>query len=103
MGKKTKKKKEIKASRDEARAGDGQIVRIGEKEKCSDCKNWIPWGFGTPPFRAECGPGANCVSFIAWYIYILQCYSHDFTMCDMKCPLLFFNHSQLLCAAISIY
>ena len=71
MGKKSKKNKEVRhSSREEARAGDGQIVRIGEKEKCTDCKNWIPWGFtmriGTPPFRADCGPGAKCVSLFLY-------------------------------------
>ena len=70
MGKKSKKKKEIKASRDEARAGDGQIVRIGEKERCSDCKNWIPWGF-TMKGMGDCGPGAKCVSLLGGiYIFI---------------------------------
>ena len=63
MGKTSRKKTQKHASREEAKAADGQIVRIGEKEKCSACKNWISKGFtlhlGTPPHRAECGPNAN--------------------------------------------
>ena len=41
MGKKSKKEKQVKTSRPEG-AGAGQIVRVGEKAKCTLCKNWIP-------------------------------------------------------------
>lgn len=67
MGKTSRKKKQQHVSREEANAADGQIVRIGEKEKCSACKNWVRFGFtlrlGTPPHRAQCGPNAKCVSY----------------------------------------
>jgi len=66
MGKTSRKKKQQHVSREEANAAAGQIVRIGEKEKCSNCKNWVKFGFtlrlGNPPHRAQCGPNAKCVS-----------------------------------------
>ena len=66
MGKASRKKKQAHTSREEANAAAGQIVRIGEKEKCTVCKNWIRFGFtlrlGTDESRADCGPMAKCVS-----------------------------------------
>ena len=72
MGKQSKKKKQAPTNREEAGvAGNGQIVRIGEKQKCTKCKNWVKTGFtlriGEPPHRAECGHGAKCVSNVVLF------------------------------------
>ena len=73
MGKQSKKKKQAPTSREEAGVayGNGQIVRIGEKQKCTKCKNWVKTGFtlriGEPPHGAECGHGAKCVSNVVLF------------------------------------
>eukprot|EP00984_Skeletonema_dohrnii_P035941 scaffold36350_cov117-Skeletonema_dohrnii-CCMP3373.AAC.1 len=65
MGKTSRKKKQTLKSREAGKAAASQIVRIGEKERCTNCKNWVQFGsfelqLGKPPHRAECGDNAKC-------------------------------------------
>jgi len=67
MGKtRSRKKKQTLKSKEAGKATAGQIARIGEKERCTNCKNWVQFGsfelqLGKPPHRAECGDNAKCV------------------------------------------